>query len=167
MAPFQKSTIIFLLLTACGKPLCVTTCGLKFEGATHYADIPAGWTCEDIQRQEDRAVEAFKSVDPAAGDFGNTCKYLSGHSVYLHDTGPTYTSPYSGQKGVTGETDCPTHTTLVANRPNVQGSAFTHELAHVVQGCEDADGELGHAGWDKYGIDAAVHLADHEAIGTQ
>src|SRR3954471_13262705 len=83
MASIPKSAIVLLALVACDRPLCVTTCGLRFEGRQNAEQVPSGWTCEAIQEQEDRTASAFMDVDPAAGDFAHSCTNWNGYQAWL------------------------------------------------------------------------------------
>lgn len=163
MAPIQKVTLLLLLASCGAEALCKTKCGLSFDGVTDGGTVPPGWTCDAIQKQEDRTLAAFKTITPDAGDFQNACKYFPGYHLYLVPDDPSqldagyyaYKSDYdSGWVG--GETACWYSWILVASTPQPRGSAFSHELAHVVQNCVP----LLHEGWGDAGIYSAIDKAD-------
>lgn len=163
MAPFQKVTLLLLVASCGAEALCTTTCGLQYDGALDGGTVPPGWTCESIQNQEDRTMASFKHITaPDAGDFQNACKYLNGYHLYLRPADPReldagyygYWSDYdSGWVG--GETACWYSWIYVVEYPIPQGSALSHEIAHVVQNCNP----LFHEGW----LDAGIYQAIDEA----
>lgn len=154
MASVSKIVILVVLLAACGVgPLCVTRCGLRFQGVIDDSAPPAGWTCDALQDQEDSALEAFAVVtDP---EFANACRNLKDYDVWLHTEQLEYKSSYTGAM-VAGETWCWGNRWILlpqVAQPKLGG--MSHEMAHVVQNCEPAD----HSNWDQYGIWQAVEKA--------
>lgn len=163
MAPLQKVAFLAVLLSGCtAAPICVTRCGLTFQGVIDGSAPPEGWSCDAIQDQEDSALEAFKSVtDPKFGT--DVCSRFQGYQIWMHTDEIRYVSKYDGKWNL-GESWCWENQSsdgfwgrhmLVAKTQQPKLGSMSHELAHIAQRCEPAD----HSDWTQYNIWDAVEKA--------
>lgn len=141
-----------LTTVSCATPLCVTKCGLVLYGMIDGSDVPDSWSCEQIQHTEDRVLQEFKSVsDPR---YQNACPYFKDHTILVHPA-PKFWSTSSNQ-WVVGESYCASNSLAVSNLSPQQGG-LGHELAHIVDGCNN----IYHEGWDVNGLNEAIEQAQN------
>lgn len=149
-----------LTLMSCAPPpdpaLCVTKCGVRYQGDYPSGDMSPGFTCEELQRAEDRVLSAAHLVrDPRFVTADNVCKAVKGWNMWTH-TQECWTDSWG--RGVCGMTECWSGRFQVGAARTPSASSFAHEVAHVVQRCtprgkpdprfEDDD----HIGWSTNGI---------------
>jgi hypothetical protein len=157
--------IASLVLVACG-PLpenvrCVTTCGMQFTGWTDTHEMPEGWTCDDVQAGEDRALEFLAPVAEFDSRFENVCKAIDGWELRAHNASSW---DFFGTDAM-GATPCPA-ALIEINWDLPSQGPLMHEIAHAVQGCipwahndDITDGEDSvHKGWKRLGIRAAERV---------
>lgn len=138
--------ILMFAATACSPTLYETRCGLRFRGSVTGEPLGPEWSQSVVQGREHRLLEAFPAVDDER--FHDACPLLKGVSVWV-EPDRLFSAPDGKQ--VYGLTYCDTANVYLGS----EGNAFSHEMAHVVQGCNPSD----HSNWAAMGIYAAVQEA--------
>jgi hypothetical protein len=147
---------LILVLSGCLPPRlplrCNTECGMRLD--LSYAGDETLWNCESLQAAETRAIRSLAvhaRSAPGLDNPGLFCVRLSGYVVIPHD------SITWNRLGIdiSGLTYCDIRNIEVGSSPPGQ-SAFTHEVAHALQGCFSGDPSDPHSGWGTNGIQRAI-----------
>ena len=158
----MRRLAIVLLVVGCGTEtptaICVTRCGLSYQGrvTTRAAD----YTCEEIQRTEDRLVAAISPQYPAA------CTALRGWDLWSHAE-PSWVD-YWG-RSVAGLTNCKNFQSEIGLAA-IGSSALAHEMTHMVQSCyggsapfdQGMDGY--HGDWVRRGLFTLIDTVNTESV---
>ena len=158
----KRLAIVLLLVVGCGTEtpaaLCVTRCGLSYQGrvTTRAAD----YTCEEIQRTEDRLIVEIAAQYPAA------CTALRGWDLWSHAT-PSWVD-YWG-RSVAGLTNCKNFQSEIGLAA-IGSSALAHEMTHMVQSCYGGSAPLDpgmdgyHGDWVRRGLFALIDTVNAESV---
>ncbi len=146
----------FLFIDPSPPTAFTTRCGLKVINDDRNTPPPPGWTLAAVQEVEDRALQAFKTIDDPR--FLDGCRRLEGWELMILpgkniSAIPPQVGPDGGLLLVGGNTDCGMARIWVGNSAPMLGR-LAHELGHAVQGCQalsvpgDCTREdLSHCGW--------------------
>lgn len=152
--------------TGCGAPaggpaLCITRCGVRFQGLYPTNTMPEGWTCEDIQHQEDVTLNYFQYVlDERFRPAAKACAAMSGFSVDVYAMGTSWVDQWG--RNVQGLTFCE-YGQIQISQPELNArihkTAYSHEMAHAIQRCSSITpidpgprSDPAHADWERDNI---------------
>jgi hypothetical protein len=136
-------------------PDCVTACGLRLYAVGRGVPAAESADCAGLQRAEDLALETFGARVDGWG-YETTCPALAGWRVYLVDRElnehHAYMNPYRSGELINGQTFCGYGFADVNTQDWFGTSALIHEMAHMIERCNDPT----HTTWGVRGIYDAI-----------
>lgn len=142
----MKHLLVALATVACGRPApdCITPCGLPVYGTQD---------CDGANAAEARALYAFKA-NVAGWDRATACPWLQTATLAVRET-EDGTFEVWGTRAA-GVTWLPSGDIEIGTA-EWKSSAFTHELAHVLElRIDQAETDDAHSTWAGRGIKTAI-----------